>query len=84
MHDSPSCPNYDIFVAACFYEFWKRQEAVIAWEWDLETDDTEEETRPEFEVLISKFTVPRDCKWEKVEPDTVIHRQLLNFLRLLL
>ena len=37
--------------AACFFEFWKRQEAVIAWEWDLETEDTEEETRPEFEVF---------------------------------
>jgi Calcium-activated chloride channel len=39
--------------AACFHEFWKRQEALITWEWDLETDDSEEETRPEFEVVIN-------------------------------
>ena len=37
--------------AAVFMEMWKRRQSVMVWEWDLEMDEQEEQTRPEFEVL---------------------------------
>ena len=37
--------------AAVFMEMWKRKQSVMVWEWDLEMDEQEEQTRPEFEVL---------------------------------
>lgn len=33
-------------------EFWKRRQAVIAWEWDLTNFEEEEQTRPEFEAKV--------------------------------
>jgi len=33
-------------------ELWKRRQAVMVWEWDLEMDDQEEQTRPEFEANV--------------------------------
>ena len=36
--------------ATMFMELWKRRQAVMVWEWDLEMDDQEEQTRPEFEA----------------------------------
>ena len=36
--------------ATMFMELWKCRQAVMVWEWDLEMDDQEEQTRPEFEV----------------------------------
>ena len=36
--------------ATLFVEIWKRRQSVLAWEWDLEMDDQEEQPRPEFEV----------------------------------
>lgn len=36
-----------------FLEFWKRRQAVIAWEWDLANYEDEEDARPEFEVKVS-------------------------------
>ena len=35
-----------------FLEFWKRRQAVIAWEWDLSNYEDEEDARPEFEVKV--------------------------------
>ena len=35
-----------------FLEFWKRRQAVIAWEWDLSNYEDEEDSRPEFEVQV--------------------------------
>ena len=40
------------FPATAFIEFWKRRQAVIAWEWDLTNFEEEEQTRPEFEASI--------------------------------
>ena len=39
--------------ATVFMELWKRRQSVMVWEWDLEMDEQEEQTRPEFEVLKS-------------------------------
>ena len=36
--------------ATLFVEIWKRRQSILAWEWDLEMDDQEEQPRPEFEV----------------------------------
>ena len=36
--------------ATVFMEMWKRRQSVLVWEWDLEMDEQEEQTRPEFEV----------------------------------
>ena len=38
------------FAATSFIEFWKRRQAVIAWEWDLHNFEEEEQTRPEYET----------------------------------
>ena len=40
---------YFFYTATSFIEFWKRRQAVIAWEWDLTNFEEEEQTRPEFE-----------------------------------
>ena len=37
--------------ATVFMELWKRRQSVMVWEWDLEMDEQEEQTRPEFEVF---------------------------------
>ena len=54
-------------------ELWKRRQAVLAWEWDLEMDDQEEQTRPEFEAEVqtrrinpvTKFPEPYIPGWNK-------------------
>jgi len=38
--------------AALFVEIWKRRQSIIAWKWDLEMDDIEEQTRPEYETTV--------------------------------
>lgn len=35
-----------------FLAFWKRRQAVIAWEWDLSNFEDEEVTRPEYEANV--------------------------------
>lgn len=40
------------FWATSFIEFWKRRQAVIAWEWDLTNFEEEEQTRPEYESKV--------------------------------
>lgn len=40
------------FWATAFIEFWKRRQAVIAWEWDLTDFEDVEQTRPEFEAHV--------------------------------
>ena len=37
------------FSAVLFQEFWKRKQSVIAWEWDLNKFEEEEQLRPEYE-----------------------------------
>ena len=39
-----------LMAATLFVEIWKRRQSILAWEWDLEMDDQEEQPRPEFEV----------------------------------
>ena len=46
-----------IFPATAFIEFWKRRQAVIAWEWDLTNFEEEEQTRPEFEAHVKTTRV---------------------------
>ena len=41
---------YYYFIAAViFLEFWKREQAVIGWEWDLDEFEEEEPLRPKYE-----------------------------------
>lgn len=36
-----------------FLELWKRKQAVIQWQWDLDNYEEEEELRPEFEETVN-------------------------------
>ena len=48
-----------VYLAALFVELWKRRQAMVAWKWDLEMDDAEEQTRPEFEVSCTFISTNR-------------------------
>lgn len=60
--------------AALFMELWKRRQSVLVWEWDLASDDQEEQTRPEFEASVrtrrinpvTKHVEPFLPGWSKV------------------
>lgn len=43
--------------ATTFLELWKRRQAVIVWEWDLQNADYDEEPRPEFETSVKTFRI---------------------------
>lgn len=43
--------------ATTFLELWKRRQAVIIWEWDLQNAECDEEPRPEFETTVKTFRV---------------------------
>lgn len=34
---------------------WKRKQAIIVWEWDLQDIDEDEESRPEFDTSAAKY-----------------------------
>jgi anoctamin-4 len=51
----PSCSHVVCSAATSFLELWKRQQAVIAWEWDLQHVDDEQDPRPEFEASVKTF-----------------------------
>lgn len=36
---------------------WKRRQAVLAWEWDLQHGEGDEEPRPEFETSVKTFRI---------------------------
>lgn len=38
-------------------ELWKRRQAIIVWEWDLQNADYDEEPRPEFETSVKTFRI---------------------------
>ncbi|GLG95444.1 Anoctamin, partial [Gryllus bimaculatus] len=40
-----------------FLELWKRRQAVIVWEWDLQNTEEDEEPRPEFEMSVKTFRI---------------------------
>ena len=44
--------NTTLIIAVIFMELWKRKQAVIAWEWDLESFEEEEEPMPEYEAKV--------------------------------
>lgn len=44
-------------LATTFLELWKRRQAVLVWEWDLQNTDYDEEPRPEFETSVKTFRI---------------------------
>ncbi|CAH1390645.1 unnamed protein product [Nezara viridula] len=58
LFDNPATVFFAIFMsfwATTFLELWKRRQAVIAWEWDLQYTEEDEEPRPEFEQTVNTF-----------------------------
>ena len=45
------------YLATTFLELWKRRQAVIVWEWDLQNVESDEEPRPEFETTVKTFRI---------------------------
>lgn len=42
-------------LATTFLELWKRKQAILVWEWDLQNTEEDVETRPEFETAEKHF-----------------------------
>lgn len=42
-------------LATTFLELWKRKQAILVWEWDLQNTEEDVETRPEFETAEKNF-----------------------------
>ncbi|XP_076687258.1 anoctamin-4 isoform X2 [Andrena cerasifolii] len=60
LFDNPATVFFAIFMsfwATTFLELWKRRQAVIIWEWDLQNVESDEEPRPEFETTVKTFRV---------------------------
>ncbi|XP_059479818.1 anoctamin-4-like [Neocloeon triangulifer] len=60
LFDNPATVFFAIFMsfwATTFLELWKRRQAVIAWEWDLQFVDEDQEPRPEFETTVKTFRI---------------------------
>ncbi|XP_075217812.1 anoctamin-4-like [Lycorma delicatula] len=58
LFDNPATVFFAIFMsfwATMFLELWKRKQAVIAWEWDLQNVEEDEEPRPEFEASVKTY-----------------------------
>ncbi|XP_055321230.1 anoctamin-5-like isoform X2 [Sitodiplosis mosellana] len=58
LFDNPSTVFFAIFMsfwATTFLEMWKRKQALIVWEWDLQNIEEDEENRPEFEATAKTF-----------------------------
>lgn len=45
------------YAATSFLELWKRRQATLTWEWDLQMEDGDEEPRPEFEASVKTFRI---------------------------
>ncbi|XP_043246594.1 anoctamin-5-like isoform X2 [Amphibalanus amphitrite] len=68
LFDNPATVFFSIFMAfwaTMFLEFWKRRQAVIAWEWDLSNYEDEEDARPEFEAQATSFRINPVTKEEE-------------------
>ncbi|KOX69520.1 Anoctamin-4 [Melipona quadrifasciata] len=64
LFDNPATVFFAIFMsfwATTFLELWKRRQAVIVWEWDLQNVESDEEPRPEFETTVIWSKVLRSC-----------------------
>ncbi|XP_049855202.1 anoctamin-4-like [Schistocerca gregaria] len=60
LFDNPATVFFAIFMsfwATTFLELWKRRQAVIVWEWDLQNAEEDEEPRPEFETSVKTFRI---------------------------
>ncbi|KAK9302534.1 hypothetical protein QLX08_005513 [Tetragonisca angustula] len=60
LFDNPATVFFAIFMsfwATTFLELWKRRQAVIVWEWDLQNVESDEEPRPEFETTVKTFRI---------------------------
>ncbi|XP_015586534.1 anoctamin-4 isoform X2 [Cephus cinctus] len=60
LFDNPATVFFAIFMsfwATTFLELWKRRQAVIVWEWDLQNSEGDEEPRPEFETSVKTFRI---------------------------
>ncbi|EFN86600.1 anoctamin-4 isoform X1 [Harpegnathos saltator] len=60
LFDNPATVFFAIFMsfwATTFLELWKRRQAVIVWEWDLQNAEYDEEPRPEFETSVKTFRI---------------------------
>ncbi|XP_046815606.1 anoctamin-4 isoform X2 [Vespa crabro] len=60
LFDNPATVFFAIFMsfwATTFLELWKRRQAVIVWEWDLQSAEDDEEPRPEFETSVKTFRI---------------------------
>ncbi|KAF2357771.1 Anoctamin [Trinorchestia longiramus] len=69
LFDNPMTVVFSIamsFWATMFLELWKRQQAVIQWQWDMEHYEEEEEVRPEFQARVKTTRVNPVTK--KTEP----------------
>ncbi|XP_011870955.1 PREDICTED: anoctamin-4 [Vollenhovia emeryi] len=60
LFDNPATVFFAIFMsfwATTFLELWKRRQAVLVWEWDLQNAQYDEEPRPEFETSVKTFRI---------------------------
>nr|XP_050845862.1 anoctamin-4 [Vespula vulgaris]XP_050845863.1 anoctamin-4 [Vespula vulgaris]XP_050845864.1 anoctamin-4 [Vespula vulgaris]XP_050845865.1 anoctamin-4 [Vespula vulgaris] len=60
LFDNPATVFFAIFMsfwATTFLELWKRRQAVLVWEWDLQNTEDDEEPRPEFETSVKTFRI---------------------------
>ncbi|KZC10272.1 Anoctamin-4, partial [Dufourea novaeangliae] len=60
LFDNPATVFFAIFMsfwATTFLELWKRRQAVLIWEWDLQNVESDEEPRPEFETTVKTFRI---------------------------
>ncbi|XP_053994929.1 anoctamin-4 [Hylaeus volcanicus] len=60
LFDNPATVFFALFMsfwATTFLELWKRRQAVIIWEWDLQNVESDEEPRPEFETTVKTFRI---------------------------
>ncbi|CAL4063553.1 unnamed protein product, partial [Meganyctiphanes norvegica] len=66
------------FFPTMFLELWKRKQAVIQWQWDLEQYEEEEELRPEYEEKV--MTTRINPITNKPEPYLPLWNQLTRYV----
>ena len=52
LHYISSGTYFFSFLAVIFLEFWKRKQAIIAWEWDLVSVEEDELPLPQYEAKV--------------------------------
>ncbi|CAG0886852.1 unnamed protein product [Darwinula stevensoni] len=94
LFDNPATVFFSIFMAfwaTMYLELWKRKQSIIAWEWDLDGFEEEEDARPEFEAKVSQdfpfFLIRRSvplAKSTRLNPVTMQYEPYLTRLEKLL